>query len=278
MGFTPPGERLNANERMMWSTYPVATQKGMATGFVVARRDSSVPGGIVPVVVTSTHVISTMGKGPLYVGIRIPDEKGEAEVAVLQLQPTSQGRPFYVRHPHQDVCAFSLRIPPEAAGILRLPSALQQSKVKRNADLPRAGTEVFFLGYPEVAPGTGGGFPVLRSGRVASYPTASMRNQRKFLVDADVYPGDSGAPVYITRHGRRPELAGMIIQRMGKEKGSFAHLAIAVDASVIAETLQILAAREAEAGGAQEAIVDGVATPGGERMKTRIRNVSAPAQ
>src|SRR6516165_7296306 len=48
--------KLTTSEKMAWSTYAIATEKGLGTGVIVNREDPSAPGGIVPVLVTCTHV------------------------------------------------------------------------------------------------------------------------------------------------------------------------------------------------------------------------------
>jgi hypothetical protein len=101
---------------------------------------------------------------------------------------------------------------------------------------------VFFLGFPDALPGTSGAFPILRSGRVASYPSDLPGAIGGFVIDADVYPGDSGAPVFTAGRDGRPTLAGMVIRRAALEKRGFSHLAIAVDAKAIRQTLQLLKA------------------------------------
>jgi hypothetical protein len=237
---------MNVSEKMMWSTYPLATQKGEATGFVINLRDARVPGGMLPVVFTSVHVLDTVGRGPLIIGIRKLDENGEAQVSLLAFNPTgAQGRErFYVRHPQHDLAAFALRLPEEIAERAKMASFLDERMLARDGRHLRSGVEVSFLGYPEVLPGTEGAFPVLRSGRVASYPVGTSQAHGRFLINSDVYPGDSGAPVFIAGRGSRPELVGMIIQRVGPKAQTFSHLAVAVDADAIRETLELLAARE----------------------------------
>lgn len=238
--------RLNVSEKMMWSTYPLATEKGAATGFVINRRDERVPGGTVPVVFTSAHVLDTLGSGPLIIGFRTTDEEGDAEVSLLAFTPTklSGKARFYVRHPKHDLAAFALHLPPELAGRAKVPSCLDEKRLPRHGKSLHSGMEVSFLGYPEVLPGTEGAFPVLRSGRVASYPVGTSQAHGRFVINSDVYPGDSGAPVFINGCGNRPELVGMIIERVSIKASGFSHLAIAVDADVIRETLALVAASE----------------------------------
>lgn len=239
---------MNVTEQMMWSTYPLVTQKGAATGFVINHRNARVAGGVVPILFTSVHVLDTIGRGPLIICFRKPDATGETNVSLLAFSPAKpRGKEhFYVRHPSHDLAAFALYLPPEVAGFAKLPSALSESGIARDGKSLRSGAEVSFLGYPEVLPGTEGAFPVLRSGRVSSYPVGTPQAHGRFLINSDVYPGDSGAPVFLTGCGRRPELVGMIIQRISPTVDKFSHLAVAVDADVIRETLALVTARDAQ--------------------------------
>jgi V8-like Glu-specific endopeptidase len=66
----------------------------------------------------------------------------------------------------------------------------------------------------------------------------------RFLINSDVYPGDSGAPVFVNNTGSRPDLVGMIIQRVSPKASDFSHFAVAVDADVIRETLALVEASE----------------------------------
>jgi hypothetical protein len=233
---------------MMWSTYPLATEKGVATGFIINHRDASVEGGVVPVLFTSVHVLNTEGKGPLIVVFRKPDAVGGADVSLLAFLPSKLNgqEQFYVRHPSHDVAALAPYLPREVADFAVLPSALDQSRIAHNGQALRLGREVSFLGYPEVLSGMDGAFPLLRSGRVSSYPVGTPQARGQFLINSDVYPGDSGAPVFLTGFGQRPKLAGMIVQRISPKESQFSHLAVAVDADVIRETLALAKAQDAK--------------------------------
>lgn len=234
--------RLNTSEKMMLSTYPLITQRGAATGFIINHRDASVRGGVVPVLFTSVHVLETMGDGPLFIGTRLPDAPaGTPDLYFACLPPKSKdGKKFYVRHPLLDIAAFPIDLPPEFKGLPGLPSYLDESMLAHAGKQIRTGVEVAFLGYPAVLPGTDGGFPVLRSGRIASYPVGAAQSHGFFLINSDVCPGDSGAPVFLAARGSRPRLAGMIIERIGEDARTFSHLAIAVDADMIRETLALV--------------------------------------
>ena len=105
------------------------------------------------------------------------------------------------------------------------------------------GDDVMVLGFPQVFPGTKGGFPVLRAGRIASYAAGPRNEWDKFLLNTNVYPGDSGGPVFSAHRRGRLHLIGMIAERIGPRGGSVP-LAVAIDARIIRETLALLDAKE----------------------------------
>lgn len=238
-----PGTNLTAAEKMMWSTYALATPRGMATCVVVNRKDPSASHGITPVIVTSAHVLSVAPHGPFYLVIRNPRIGGSPQVGILEFQaPDPTGRPF-VQHPRHDVAALELQIPPEFANQVSLTSYIDEKSIGRASDQAHAGDEISVLGFPRVFPGTEGGFPVLRGGRIASYSAGSSIDREKFLINTNVYGGDSGGPVFTGRRLGRPKLVGIVTERIG-EKGNGTPLAVAVNATVIRETLRLQAARE----------------------------------
>ena len=108
---------------------------------------------------------------------------------------------------------------------------------------PRAGDEVTFVGFPEGQGTSLGMFPVLRAGKVASFDQ-SLLGLRSFLINGDVYPGDSGAPVFRASRSGRPGVVGMVIERLGFERRNPFPLALAVDARAIRETLRLLSERD----------------------------------
>jgi hypothetical protein len=59
------------------------------------------------------------------------------------------------------------------------------------------------LGFPRGLAATQAGFPILRSGRVASYPIAPAKIFPTFLLDFSVFPGNSGGPVYMSEQTHR---------------------------------------------------------------------------
>jgi hypothetical protein len=94
-----------------------------------------------------------------------------------------------------DIAAMTIQ-PPSGVEISPLPSGLLATESDFvNYEL-RPGDELLCVGFP-LGMGVGSGcFPILRSGRLASYPVTPVRSARFFLFDFAVYPGNSGGPVY----------------------------------------------------------------------------------
>jgi Trypsin-like peptidase domain len=232
---------LKPAETMMLSTYPLSSEKAFGTGFLMALKDRRAPGGVVPVMVTSTHLVQTAGRGSIYMPLRGFDRQGNLSVAVLEVVPARRDKPFYVRHPSLDVAAFKVQFPQQLSVPLLL--TLLEEKNLENPAAPRAGEEISFVGFPEGQGTSLGMFPVLRAGKVASLDQ-SLSGLPSFLINGDVYPGDSGAPVFRASQKGKLSVVGMVIERLGLGSRRPFPLALAVDANAIRETLQLLAERE----------------------------------
>ena len=59
------------------------------------------------------------------------------------------------------------------------------------------GEELLVLGFPFGAESSAAGFPILRSGRIASYPLLPAKEVKTFLMDFQVFKGNSGGPVFL---------------------------------------------------------------------------------
>jgi hypothetical protein len=58
------------------------------------------------------------------------------------------------------------------------------------------GASVWFVGYPENRFDTANNLPILRRGHIASIPTVDFNARPQFVIDAQVFPGSSGSPVF----------------------------------------------------------------------------------
>jgi S1-C subfamily serine protease len=107
------------------------------------------------------------------------------------------------------------------------------------------GDEMMTLGYPQGLSANTAGFPILRAGRVASYPLGPSRAFPTFLLDFRVFPGNSGGPVYLDREAgtegaatgpHPPVIAGMLTQQVEVDSQNLG-IGIVTQAEFIRETV-----------------------------------------
>jgi|ERR1051326_5949091 hypothetical protein len=79
------------------------------------------------------------------------------------------------------------------------------------------GNDVWFVGYPENRFDTRNNLPILRRGYIASIPKVDFEGRREFLIDAQVFPGSSGSPVF-SALGDKFMLVGVVSQTMIKNE------------------------------------------------------------
>lgn len=75
------------------------------------------------------------------------------------------------------------------------------------------GTEVWFVGYPENRYDTTHNLPLLRRGYIASVPKIDFNGKKQLVIDAQVFPGSSGSPVFASL-GDKFKLIGIVTETM----------------------------------------------------------------
>ena len=191
-----------------------------------------------PVLVTCTHVLAAAPRGPYFLVLRMPVQGANPAIAMLRIDIPLNSEHPYVKHPRRDVAAMEIRLPPEVARVISIPSFVSESTLARQS-APHVGDQIFVLGFPKVFPGTTGAFPVFRGGTIASYSSGSQTDLEKYLIHSNVYSGDSGGPVFAARNRGAPALLGLVTERIGPKAG-VVPLAVAIDSTVIRETLALV--------------------------------------
>jgi hypothetical protein len=75
------------------------------------------------------------------------------------------------------------------------------------------GLDVWFVGYPENRFDTVNNLPLLRRGYIASIPKIDFNSKKQFVIDAQVFPGSSGSPVFASLGGNF-KLIGVVAETM----------------------------------------------------------------
>jgi len=139
---------------------------------------------------------SNRDKTPLYV-------KFPFEITIRH-----NGNPLWVEHPDADVAVMYVPLPSSSQEMVEklgtdpmeefrpVSTNFLASDEKLARIYLHPGDEVMCLGFPLGLEVDAQAFPVLRSGKIASYPLLPTKKTKTFLYDAEVFQGNSGGPVY----------------------------------------------------------------------------------
>ena len=169
----------------------------VGTGFLISVAGPD--GQPRTVLITANHVFQKMPGANARIGYRISNADGSWSYSPQPLKiRDGEGHELWTHHPSRDVAAISIKAPPEFAK-----AAIPQSYLAADETFAEykvgAGDEMMALGFPRGLSANAAGFPILRSGRVASYPIAPAKIFPTFLLDFSVFPGNSGGPVFVSR-------------------------------------------------------------------------------
>lgn len=219
----------------------------VGTGFLLS--DPTPDGRPRVVLVTAAHVFDTMPAAQARIGYRFQGADGGWRYSPQPFTIRSaQGKPEWTKHPTRDVAVIEVKAPPEFAQAAIPLNWLASDDTFNRYDV-EPGDEMEALGYPLGLAANQAGFPILRAGRVASYPLAPSAEFPTFLLDFAVFPGNSGGPVYIDQRQRKggdaaqPQadqfIAGILTQQV-ELSGDRLEIGIVTHARYIREAVEML--------------------------------------
>jgi hypothetical protein len=195
---------------LLHSTVRIETQKAdgassIGTGFVYEFIDEKGT-SMIPVVVTCWHVVSGSSMGRLF----ISQQSSNTPTLVnnrIELQ-FAKCEDVWIRHPDTNI---DLAIMPIASiltnaqgrGIKLDYLPFNNQLLPTDEDLREFGVfqEVKFVGYPVGLWDEKNNLPIVRRGMTATDPLVDYNGKPEFLVDAAVFPGSSGSPVFVADEG-----------------------------------------------------------------------------
>lgn len=155
------------------------------------------------VLVTAHHVLDGMAAQEARIGWRIELPGGGWRFAPEPLRIRDEtGEAIWIKHPERDIAVMEISAPPVFAR-----AAIPLGWLASGDDLDNwqvgPGDELLTLGYPRGYSSNTAGFPILRAGRIASWPLTPVERFPVFLLDFPVFPGNSGGPVFWTPAARK---------------------------------------------------------------------------
>lgn len=173
----------------------------VGTGFLIA--ETAPDGTPRTVLVTANHVLAKMPGAEARIGYRFQGADGAWSYSPQPLRIRDEhGAKLWTQHPSRDVAAISITAP-EAFAKAAIPLDWLAQDDTFQTNQVGAGDELMALGFPRGLAANQAGFPILRSGRIASFPVAPAKTFPTFLLDFSVFPGNSGGPVFMSAAARR---------------------------------------------------------------------------
>ncbi|MFA5355367.1 MAG: serine protease [Candidatus Paceibacterota bacterium] len=127
----------------------------------------------------------------------------------------------YFEHPNPDIDIACVNISAafNQPGITLNVRAIEIDKfIDFDLSTIHCGQKVVFIGYPTGFFDKKNFLPIMRSGIIASIPDIDFQGKQQILIDAQVFPGSSGSPVFVEVGGKY-KLLGIISDGVIKELG-----------------------------------------------------------
>lgn len=222
---------------------PINDAKRMVgTGFLISvpKKDGTTE----TVLVTAAHVFEKMPAPEVRVGWRVQTAKGWIYTPQNIIIRTKDG-PAWYQHPGQDIAVIPVTVPASAKDAV-LPETMLADDQAFAAAHVSAGDEMMTLGYPHGLSANVAGFPILRAGRMASYPVMPSAAFPTFLIDLTAVPGNSGGPVFMNGGpGKGNFIAGVLIKQV-EDGDQRLELGVVTDAVFVRQTIDLMLKAEAK--------------------------------
>lgn len=253
------------NTVLMNTTFMIEGKNGsFGTGFILGVPTKNDKTQSYPVLITAKHVLDSIKGDTAYLHYR-KLFNNQLYIETLKLLIRQKGKNIYKSHPRVDVAVMYVDKLPFPTPSLSIEFLVDDKKLQAYEIHP--GDELDCLGYPLGFSSNGNkhGYPIPRSGKIASYPLTPSKNLQTFLLDFEIYEGNSGGPVYFVEEGRyynkiqhigKTEfIAGLVSQQVIlsediKSKYEINRkfyplkVAVIVHASMILETISLLPVKE----------------------------------
>jgi S1-C subfamily serine protease len=257
-------EHFDLNTILMRSTFKIQGEnRYTGTAFILGKPLKKNLNQGRAVLITAAHVLENMkgNKATLFLRRKVGNiyEKMPHPITIRDAN-----KELWVKHPEADVAAMYVSLPKNIdLAVLSIDFLADDETFRKHEIHP--GDELLCLGYPFSAEANSAGFPILRSGKIASYPIIPAKEMKYFLFDFEVFKGNSGGPVYFVQSGRTigrsmhvgtiQFIAGLVSQEyLYPEKMKFLYeeqtilhplaLAKIIYAQFIKETIELLPEKE----------------------------------
>lgn len=190
------------NTIMMKSTYKIEGKGFIGTCFLIGKPSKTKPDFAHFVLVTAAHVLEKMEDDKATIFLRKTADHITYEKFPYRFQIRQGSKELWLKNPSGiDVAVMYIDLPKETDFALLTTDMFANDEVLSEFEI-HPGDELFCLGYPLGAEANDAGFPILRSGKISSFPLIPTKKNISFLLDLRIFRGNSGGPVYFVESNR----------------------------------------------------------------------------
>jgi len=201
----------NIGTQLLYTTVPILAEKEdgtqvAGTGFLFNYAQDRDKGLFIPLIITNRHVVEGAKRGI----IQFVTQENNLPIKEKRVRVEFDAGFFQVY--------IDSTIDLVAAPIAPLFQQLEQRNIsifyrsidstiipdEKQTENLGAVEDVIFIGYPSGLFDSYNATPIIRRGITATPAWNNYNNESKFLIDAGVFPGSSGSPVFIFNQGSYP--------------------------------------------------------------------------
>lgn len=209
-------ENFNISSTLMRSTFKIQEGKNIGTVFILGQPVENDPSRACYVLFTAGHVLNSMKNDFATIFLRKKVNNNYIKFP-FQIKIRSNSQPLWVGHPEVDIAVMRISLPRVTDIKLISTELIATDDFISNFEV-NPGDDLLVLGFPYGAEANEAGFPILRSGRIASYPLTPTKMTKTFLLDFEIFGGNSGGPVFMCSRNRAyggSTHIGVVSQLMG---------------------------------------------------------------
>jgi hypothetical protein len=193
-------------QRVVEATYKLTDGLTAATCFLLERPKPDDKGTQI-LLVTAAHVLENFKGEQVRLILRKPKGPDEIEMMTWPFRIRNGDKPVWVKHRETDVAALAIDPPAELRPKTLPVDILATADAWKTIDF-EPGDLIRLVGYPHAMlfEPNSQGYPTTRLGAIAGFPLKPSEKSRMFLIDCNVFEGDSGGPIYFL--GEKPADGG----------------------------------------------------------------------
>lgn len=184
----------------------------IGTGFLYKAPLNDAEGRSITLLVSNKHVFANpLGTLQMHINRRTDD--GNPDYGNIHVFEQNDFSGFYYPHPENEVDLACVNVSAITHQNVYIKNLHQEFLDEFDASKVLVGSDVIFVGYPENRYDVINNIPIIRKGSVASLPSLDFNNKPQIIIDAQVFQGSSGSPVFSIIDGRY-YLLGVVSETM----------------------------------------------------------------